>query len=159
MRGAAIRRGTWAAPGASALRRAGAPARGGGFFGRVYALVAAVPRGRVVTYGQVARLLGAPRSARLVGWAMHGNPHGSRVPCHRVVQQGGSLSPSYCLEDPGRQRRLLEREGVRFRLDGRVDMTAHQWQPQDGPKSEVQRPRSRVKPRENASRPTPKGRR
>jgi methylated-DNA-protein-cysteine methyltransferase-like protein len=84
----------------------------------------------VVTYGQVARLLGAPRSARLVGWAMHGNPHGSRVPCHRVVQQGGSLSPNYCLEDPGRQRRLLAREGVRFRLDGRVDMAACQWWPE-----------------------------
>jgi len=96
----------------------------------VYALVAAVPRGRVVTYGQVARLLGAPRSARLVGWAMHGNPHGPRVPCHRVVQQGGSLSPNYCPEDPGRQRRLLEREGVHFTLDGRVDMPRHQWWPE-----------------------------
>jgi methylated-DNA-protein-cysteine methyltransferase-like protein len=98
-----------------------------GFFDRVYALVARVPRGRVVTYGQVARMLGAPRSARVVGWAMQGNPHGARVPCHRVVQQGGSLSPNYCIEDPGRQRRLLGREGVRFLPDGRVDMAAHQW--------------------------------
>ncbi len=98
-----------------------------GFFDRVYALVARVPRGRVVTYGQVAKMLGAPRSARVVGWAMHGNPHGGRVPCHRVVQQGGSLSPNYCVGDPDRQRRLLAREGVRFLPDGRVDMAAHQW--------------------------------
>jgi methylated-DNA-protein-cysteine methyltransferase-like protein len=81
----------------------------------------------VATYGQIARLLGAPHGARLVGWAMHGAPPGSRVPWHRVIQQGGSLSPSVSPHDPGRQRRLLEREGVTFGLDGRVDMAAHQW--------------------------------
>jgi methylated-DNA-protein-cysteine methyltransferase related protein len=100
-----------------------------GFFDRVYRLVAKIPRGKVATYGQIAGLLGAPRSARIVGWAMHGNPHGSKVPCHRVVQQGGSLSPNFCIDDPGRQRRLLAREGVTFLLDGRVDMARHQWSP------------------------------
>ncbi|HSB68740.1 MAG TPA: MGMT family protein [Candidatus Methylomirabilis sp.] len=108
--------------------RGRAVARAGlGFFDRVYVLVARIPRGKVATYGQIARLLGASRSARVVGWAMHGNPHGSKVPCHRVVQRGGSLSPNYCVGDPDRQRRLLEREGVTFRLDGRVDMSLHQW--------------------------------
>ncbi len=102
---------------------------GTSFFAQVYALVRRIPRGKVVTYGQIARLLGAPRSARVVGWAMHGNPHGSRVPWHRVVQQGGSLSPKCCPYDPGRQRRLLQRERVNFRLDGRIDMAVHQWQP------------------------------
>lgn len=100
-----------------------------GFFQSVYALVKRIPRGKVATYGQIASLLGAPRSARVVGWAMHGNPHGPRVPCHRVVQRGGSLSPNYCIEDPGRQRRLLEREGVTFLLGGRIDMARHQWLP------------------------------
>jgi methylated-DNA-protein-cysteine methyltransferase-like protein len=103
--------------------------REGGFFALVYALVRQIPRGKAATYGQIARLLGAPRAARVVGWAMHDNPHGSRVPCHRVVQQGGSLSPNYCLDDPGRQRRLLEQEGVAFLLNGRVDMARHQWSP------------------------------
>jgi methylated-DNA-protein-cysteine methyltransferase related protein len=101
----------------------------GGFFAMVYALVRRIPRGKVATYGQIARLLGAPRAARVVGWAMHDNPHGTRVPCHRIVQKGGSLSPNYCLDDPGRQRRLLDREGVTFLLDGRVDMAQHQWPP------------------------------
>jgi len=104
-------------------------ARRSGFFQSVYALVRRIPRGKVATYGQIARMLGAPRSARIVGWAMHGNPHGSRVPCHRVVQQGGSLSPNFCVGDPSRQRRLLRREGVTFLLDGRIDMSAHQWDP------------------------------
>jgi methylated-DNA-protein-cysteine methyltransferase-like protein len=100
-----------------------------GFFARVYALVVRIPRGRVATYGQIARMLGAPRAARTVGWAMHDNPHGSRVPCHRVVQQGGTCSPNFRIGDPGAQRRLLEREGVRFFLDGRIDMRAHEWRP------------------------------
>jgi methylated-DNA-protein-cysteine methyltransferase-like protein len=98
-----------------------------GFFARVYALVARIPRGRVATYGQIARILGAPRSARIVGWAMHGSPEGAGIPCHRVIQQGGTCSPNYRVGDPGAQRRLLEREGVRFLLDGRVDLEAHQW--------------------------------
>jgi methylated-DNA-protein-cysteine methyltransferase-like protein len=93
----------------------------------------------VVTYGQVARLLGAPQGARIVGWAMHGNPHGARIPCHRVVQGGGSCSPNFRVGDPGAQRRLLEREGVRFLLGGRVDMATHQWRP--GPAAPARRQR------------------
>jgi len=101
-----------------------------GFFTRVYALVARIPRGRVATYGQIAKLLGAPRSARIVGWAMHGSPEGARIPCHRVIQQGGTCSPNFRAGDPGAQRRLLEAEGVRFLLDGRVDLDAHLWRPE-----------------------------
>ena len=100
-----------------------------GFFTRVYALVTRIPRGRVATYGQIAKLLGAPRSARIVGWAMHGSPEGSRVPCHRVIQRGGTCSPNFRAGDPGAQRRLLEAEGVQFLLDGRVDLVAHLWRP------------------------------
>jgi methylated-DNA-protein-cysteine methyltransferase-like protein len=121
--GRAARR-TWSARGVGAKK---GPA---GFFDRVYTLVARIPRGKVATYGQIARMLGAPRAARTVGWAMHDNPHGSRVPCHRVVQQGGSCSPHFRIGDPGAQRRLLEREGVQFLLDGRIDMQAHQWPPE-----------------------------
>ncbi|MBI2114418.1 MAG: MGMT family protein [candidate division NC10 bacterium] len=130
---------------ASLARRARRRGGGGestrrpGFFARVYALVARIPRGRVATYGQIARMLGAPRAARMVGWAMHGNPHGARVPCHRVIQQGGTCSPNFRVGDPGAQRRLLEREGVRFLLDGRVDLAAHQWRPEDN----AARPRRR----------------
>jgi len=98
----------------------------------VYELVSCIPYGKVATYGQIARMLGAPTAARIVGWAMHGNPHGSRVPCHRVIQQGGTCSPNFQIGDPGAQRHLLERESVQFLLDGRVDLEAHQWRPELG---------------------------
>ncbi|MBI4572773.1 MAG: MGMT family protein, partial [candidate division NC10 bacterium] len=90
-------------PYGGALRKGGAATiqKRAGFFSRVYDLVARIPRGQVATYGQIARMLGAPRSARIVGWAMHGNPHGRRVPCHRVVQQGGSCSQNFRAGDPG----------------------------------------------------------
>ena len=99
------------------------------FFALVYTLVRQIPLGKVATYGQIAQLLGAPRAARIVGWAMHGNPYGSRVPCHRVIQQGGTCSPNFRIGDPDAQRRLLEREGVRFTLSGRVNLEAHLWRP------------------------------
>jgi methylated-DNA-protein-cysteine methyltransferase-like protein len=117
---------------ARALRKAGVEGekRLVGFFARAYALVARIPRGRVATYGQIARMLGTPRSARIVGWAMHGAPNEGGIPCHRVIQQGGTCSPNFRLGDPGSQRRLLEREGVQFLLDGRVDLAAHLWRPE-----------------------------
>jgi methylated-DNA-protein-cysteine methyltransferase-like protein len=97
----------------------------GGFFARVYALVRQVPRGRVVTYGQVAAILGVPRGARAVGWAMRALPEemASQVPWHRVVGAGGRISPR---RGPGPQiqRRRLRAEKVAFR-DGRVDMEVH----------------------------------
>jgi methylated-DNA-protein-cysteine methyltransferase-like protein len=86
-----------------------------GFFARVYALVRRVPRGRVVTYGQVAAMLGVPRGARAVGWAMRALPEemASRVPWHRVVGTGGRISPRRG-PGPDIQRRRLRAENVSF---------------------------------------------
>jgi methylated-DNA-protein-cysteine methyltransferase-like protein len=95
------------------------------FFARVYALVRRVPRGRVVTYGQVAAMLGEPRGARAVGWALRALPENlaARVPWHRVVGSGGRISPRWG-PGPEIQRRRLRAERVVFRgLD--VDMTRH----------------------------------
>jgi methylated-DNA-protein-cysteine methyltransferase-like protein len=100
----------------------------GGFFESVYALVRRIPRGRVATYGQVAALLGVPRGARAVGWALRGiGARAPRVPWHRVVGSGGRISLD------GRpagevQRRRLRQEGVRF-VSGRVDLSRHGLMP------------------------------
>jgi methylated-DNA-protein-cysteine methyltransferase related protein len=96
-----------------------------GFFARVYALVRAIPPGRVWTYGEVARALGVPRGARAVGWALRGlsDRRAARVPWHRVVGRGGRISPR---DGSGmaEQRARLEAEGVRF-ASGRVDLSRH----------------------------------
>lgn len=106
-------------------RRGGAP-RTDGFFGRVYAVVRRIPRGRVLTYGQVAALLGDRRWARTVGWALGACPS-NRIPCHRVVNSRGARSRGYGSGHPERQRARLEAEGVRFRLDGTLDLATYGW--------------------------------
>jgi methylated-DNA-protein-cysteine methyltransferase-like protein len=99
------------------------------FFKQVYAIVRSIPRGTVLTYGQIAMLLGAPTMARQVGWAMHGCPKG--LPWQRVVGAGGRLLINSLSKDGGSllQRQLLELEGVRF--NGKlVDISRHQYVPQ-----------------------------
>ncbi len=103
-----------------------------GFPARVYAIVRQVPPGAVITYGTIARLLGDPRKARQVGWAMAATPSASRpIPAHRVINARGELSGGeafggYCV-----QRKRLEAEGVVFDEDGRVDLERYLWLPSD----------------------------
>lgn len=92
------------------------------FFEQVYAVVEKIPRGKVISYGQIARLLGRPRAAREVGWAMRCCPDG--LPWQRVVMSDGSIRGSVYAE---LRRALLENEGVAFLPDGRVDMDACRW--------------------------------
>ena len=98
------------------------------FFQAVYRVVARIPGGKVMTYGQIARLLGNPRWARTVGWALKANPYGSELPCHRVVGKGGRISDGFANGRPEVQRRRLAAEEVLFRPDGSVDMSRHHWQ-------------------------------
>lgn len=94
----------------------------------VYAIVRRVPRGHVVTYGQIAKLLENRISPRYVGFAMHVCP--KDVPWHRVVNAAGGCSTDRLPGDqPCRQRILLEREGVRFRVNGTLSIADHQWSP------------------------------
>lgn len=93
------------------------------FFEQVYDIVAAIPCGRVVSYGQIAKYLDRPRSARMVGWAMARCPEG--LPWHRVIKSDGAIS-SGVLADLCRD--LLSGEGVIFLADGRVDMAKCRWE-------------------------------
>lgn len=95
----------------------------------VYRWTAAIPRGRVASYGQIAVLCGSPRAARLVGQLMANCP--GNLPAHRVVRSDGRLAPEVVF-GPGYQRGMLESEGVVFLPDGRVDMDRCQW---EGPES------------------------
>ena len=92
------------------------------FFEKVYAVVARIPCGKVVSYGQIAWMLGSPRAARQVGWAMRRCP--DQLPWQRVVMADGTVTGG---EHAEIRRALLESEGVPFLVDGRVDMAACQW--------------------------------
>ena len=98
------------------------------FYEYVYALVRQVPPGKVVTYGQVAALLGQPRAARAVGYALRFLPAGTDVPWHRVINHRGQISLRIPPESPLLQRLLLEEEGVVFDAEGRVDLAVYRWQ-------------------------------
>lgn len=100
------------------------------FYQRVYALVRQIPLGKVVTYGQVAALLGRPQAARAVGYALRYLPTGSDVPWHRVINHRGQISPRYPAEAPLLQRLLLEEEGIPFDAEARVLLAAYQWHPE-----------------------------
>ena len=95
-------------------------------FERIYEIVDMIPKGKVATYGQIAKLLGNPRMSRVVGYALHVNPDPEHIPCYRVVNRFGEVSPAFAFGGPNRQRELLEREGIEF-IGERVDMEKHLW--------------------------------
>ncbi len=95
-----------------------------GLYRRIYDLVARVPAGKVVTYGQIAMALGMPHGARVVGWAMRSCPEG--IPWHRVVNSRGEMG----VRDPTGsqlQRSLLAEEGIEFGLGGKIDLKIYSW--------------------------------
>ncbi|HEY1951875.1 MAG TPA: MGMT family protein [Gemmatimonadaceae bacterium] len=100
---------------------------GEGTHRRIHEAVSRIPRGRVATYGQIARVAKLPGQARLVGYAMHALPRGSTVPWQRVVNAQGAISVGG--ESGVRQRHLLEKEGVEFDARGRISLTRFQWRP------------------------------
>jgi methylated-DNA-protein-cysteine methyltransferase-like protein len=106
----------------------------------VYKLIRKIPRGRVTTYGELARKLRLSGGARAVGYAMAACPSGRGIPWHRVVGAGGRL----LIPEPhgSLQRRLLESEGVRVGF-GRIDMGRYGWTQRKSAKRAAQRKRTR----------------
>ena len=92
------------------------------FFKQVYDVVGRIPHGKVISYGEIARLLGKPRAAREVGWAMRYCPDG--LPWQRVVMADGSVTGGVYADI---RRALLESEDVSFLPDGRVDIDSCRW--------------------------------
>ena len=89
-------------------------------FKRVYKVVKQIPKGKVVSYGWVAKKLGI-KDVRVVGWALHANDDYKKVPCYRVVKKDGSLADNYAHGGAKKQKQLLAAEGVRFEKEGRVE--------------------------------------
>ncbi|MGI6264695.1 MAG: MGMT family protein [Acutalibacteraceae bacterium] len=96
-------------------------------FERIYEVVRQIPYGKVATYGQIAFLAGNPRWSRVVGYALHVNPDPERIPCFRVVNRLGEVSPAFAFGGGNRQVELLKAEGVPFLPDGRVDLKHACW--------------------------------
>ena len=103
----------------------------GSVFDRIYDVVRRIPCGKVATYGQVARLAGNPRWARVVGYALHVNPDPDSIPCYRVVNRDGRPSPAFVFGGQQVQVMLLKADGVGFLSDGTVDMDRFQWRSED----------------------------
>jgi methylated-DNA-protein-cysteine methyltransferase-like protein len=97
------------------------------FYDQIYETVRRIPAGRVASYGQIARLLGNPRGARSVGWALHNLPEGSEVPWQRVINARGIISLDARGPGGAIQRAMLEEEGIEFDEQGRVDMAVYGW--------------------------------
>ena len=87
---------------------------------RVYSLVRRIPRGRVMTYGQIAELLGDGYTPRTVGFCMHSSPDGT--PWHRVLNAQGATSTGRLVLPHDKQQRMLEQEGVVFNKNNRCDL-------------------------------------
>jgi methylated-DNA-protein-cysteine methyltransferase-like protein len=116
-------------------------------FRAMWRVVARIPRGRVATYGQIARMAGFPGGARTAGWALRALPDGlritgRRVPWHRVINARGGVSPrsGEGHPDPGaaRQILLLRRDGIPVGPDGTIDLGTRRW---DGGSSRRRAPR------------------
>ena len=88
----------------------------------VLAIVSEIPRGKILTYGTLAKKAGYPKNSRLVGKVLSSASLYGNYPCHRVVNATGRLVPSW-----HEQRKLLEDEGITFKQSGHVDVKKHLW--------------------------------
>lgn len=99
------------------------------FFDQVYAVVQKIPPGRVTSYGAIARYLGHPQSARMVGYAMNASHQQPEVPAHRVVNRNGLLTGKHHFPGSKLMQQLLENEGISVKNDQIIDFKDFFWNP------------------------------
>jgi methylated-DNA-protein-cysteine methyltransferase-like protein len=100
------------------------------FFELVYEVARQIPKGRVTSYGAIARCLGTKMSARMVGWAMNGaGKVKPKVPAHRVVNRNGMLTGAPHFDEPDQMENLLKKEGIKVKNNTIVDLEKHFWDP------------------------------
>jgi methylated-DNA-protein-cysteine methyltransferase-like protein len=100
------------------------------FFERVYAVARQIPYGKVTSYGAIAKVLGAARSARMVGWAMNASHNLEDVPAHRVVNRIGLLTGKNHFDGTNLMQQLLESEGIEVIDNQIIDFDKHFWIPE-----------------------------
>ena len=96
----------------------------------IYEYLATIPKGKVVTYGQIAKFLGNPNLARTVGNILHENPDGDKYPCYKVVNAQGKLAENYAFGGLKFQKMRLEADGIIVNND-KVDLKKYQWNYED----------------------------
>jgi methylated-DNA-protein-cysteine methyltransferase-like protein len=99
------------------------------FFKNVFRIVAQIPKGKVTTYGEIAKAIGTKSSARMVGWALNSAAGDYTLPCHRVVNRNGELTGKRHFQTPTQMRELLENEDIEF-IEDAVNLKKHLWSPQ-----------------------------
>lgn len=103
------------------------------FFERVYEVARQIPYGKVTSYGAIAKVLGAARSARMVGWAMNASHNLEEVPAHRVVNRNGLLTGKHHFDGTNLMQQLLESEGIVVIDNQIIDFEKHFWMPEMKP--------------------------
>ena len=101
------------------------------FFERVYFVVRQIPKGRVTSYGAIARHLGAAGSSRMVGWAMNNASKLEDIPAHRVVNRNGLLTGKHHFPGTRLMQQMLEAEGVEVEEEKVIDFQRHFWDPSE----------------------------
>jgi len=100
-----------------------------GFFERVYHVARQIPHGKVTSYGAIAKYLGTPKSARMVGWALNASKNDDSVPAHRVVNKKGMLSGKFHFKGTHLMRQLLENENIEVNNNQIVNFENLFWSP------------------------------
>lgn len=89
-------------------------------FDKVYDLVALIPKGKVTTYGAIAKIVSL--DPRVIGYALHANKNPEKIPCHRVINSKGKISSGFAFGGPDMQKKMLINEGVNFNKRNEVDL-------------------------------------
>lgn len=97
------------------------------FAAKVIRLIHAVPRGRVATYGQIAKAAGKPHASRAVGWILHACARSYRLPWQRILNSKGAISFHPGTQEYATQKYLLRKEGVEFSSEHGLDLKIYQW--------------------------------
>ena len=90
-------------------------------FEKVYKVVSLIPKGKVSTYKQIAKITRI-KNPRLIGFILHKNIDPKKIPCHRVIKSDGTLAKGYAFGGMKKQKKLLEKERIKFLQNGTVDL-------------------------------------